>query len=265
MMAPFSVGKFGRWWWLLVAAFVIALVVLAPAALFEWALSRTAQSPIRFAASDGTVWRGNGRIALRSEVAGEVIVIRWRFDPLALLRFRLGFFLEASAPALVGKTHLGLRFNDFELRDTALSVDARLLSASHIAGALIAPTGRIGLQQSAEEHFSVRPAADDQHAWRADGLMSLQAEQLVFGGILNAPVGSHELKLRGDGATINISVVRSTGLLKLEGTGAVALAPPRRVTFSGFATAADGAPAALKQLGPMMADGRQRIDLNTPW
>ena len=192
-----------------------------------------------------------------------MIPVTWRFDPLSLIGLRLGFFIDANAPALSGTTHVGFGFGGLELRDTALSADARLLSMAHSAAAIFAPTGKVRLQQSADERLIVKPAANN--AWRVDGLIGLSAEQLAFGGVINAPVGSHELKLRGDGATINFSVWRSTAPLKLEGAGTLTLASPRKFTFSGFATAAADTPASLKQLGPLMADGRQRIELNTTW
>ena len=111
----------------------------------------------------------------------------------------------------------------------------------------------------------MKPATTANDAWQVVGAMGLNAEQLALGGIINAPLGNQEIKLNADGATIKISILRSSGPLKLEGDGAVTLALPRRLTFSGFATVAADAPAALKQLGPVMADGRQRIEFNTAW
>jgi hypothetical protein len=259
---PTAIAKTKYWWWLAAASFAVSLVILAPAALIEWA---TRQSPgLRLAADSGTVWSGRGRVAIATDGNTLTIPLAWRFDPRALLNLRLGYFVDASAPALSGSTRIGWRFGDIELRETALSADARLLAAAHRAVALFAPAGKIGLQQSGDERISISPAADDS-AWRVTGAMAMRAEQLVLGGIVNAPAGSHELKIQADGTIINIAMLRSSGPLKLEGTGALMLAAPRRFTFSGFATAAADAPAALKQLGPLLADGRQRIELSTNW
>ena len=257
--------KIYRWWWLLLASFAIFLVALAPATLLEWAASGSPNAVARFEADAGTVWKGRGRIALASSATPVTIPIAWRFDPLALLGLRLGYLVEASAPSLSGAAHIGLGFGDYELRDAALVMDARLLSIAHAAAALLAPAGTIRLRQAADERLAVRPGTGNDGAWRVDGSTGLNAEQLVFGGIINAQVGSHEMKLRGDGASMNVSILRSSGPLKLEGAGTLALGAPRRFTFAGFATAATDSPATLKQLGPTMADGRQRIDLNVPW
>ena len=265
MTAQRTAAKNGRWWWLLLASFAVSATVLAPAALLERATGGTPSARTRFVADAGTIWSGRGRIAIIPDSTPIVIPIAWRFDPRALSGLRLGYFIEVNAPVLSGSAHLGLGFGSLELRDAAVSADARLLSMAHPAAALFAPAGKIRLQQSADEQFSVRAAANDKQTWRVDGLMGLQAEQLAFGGVVNAPVGSHEFKLRGDGLTINVSILRSNGPLKLEGTGSIALAPPRRFTFSGFATVPADAPAALKQLGPTLSDGRQRIELNTTW
>ena len=259
-----------RWWCLGLASFAISLIVLAPAALIELATNRTAGTNARFAADGGTIWRGQGRILIVAnaadvaDAAAVMIPIAWRFDPLALAGLRLGFFVDANAPALAGTAHIAYGFGGIELRETALAADARLLSMAHSAAAIFAPAGKISLQQTSDERLIVRPAANND-AWRVDGSMGLNTEQLAFGGVVNAPVGSHQLKLRGDGAAINISILRSTGPLKLEGAGTLTLAAPRRFTFSGFATTTADAPASLKQLGPLMADGRQRIELNTTW
>lgn len=257
--------KIGRWWWLAAASFAIGLVVLAPAALLEWTTSQTPNARVRFAADTGTIWTGRGHITVAADTTPLVLPVMWRFDPRALLGLRLGFIVEANAPALSGSARIGWRFGDVELRDASLSADARLLTMVHPAAALFTPAGKIRLQQSGDERLGVRSASKAGEAWRVNGAIRLHAEQLAFGGIINGPVGSHEITLRGEGAIINISVLRSSGPLKLEGAGTLALATPRRFTFSGFASVAGDAPATLKQLGPVLPDGRQRIELDTTW
>ncbi len=257
--------KTKRWWWLLLASFVACLVVLAPAALFDWAMRGAPNTTLRFTSESGTVWTGRGRIDIASDISPVVIPIGWRFDPLSLLRLRVGFFVTANAPALAGTTHIGFRFGEVELRDTMIETDARLLSMVHPAGAPFAPTGKIRLQQSADERLNMKPASNEKEAWHVDGSMGFIADQLALAGAFNTSASNYELKLLGDGTTINVAILRSSGPLKLEGAGTLALAAPRRFTFSGFATTAGDAPAALKQLGPTMADGRQRIEINTTW
>ena len=257
--------KTKRWWWLLLASFIVWLVVLAPAALFDWAMRSAPNTALRFASESGTIWTGRGRINIASDTSPVVIPIGWRFDPLSLLRLRVGFFVTANAPALAGTTHIGWRFGEVELRDTMIEMDARLLSMLHAAVALFAPSGKIRLTQSADERLNMRPASNEKEAWRVDGSIGLTADQLALAGAFNTPASNYELKLLGDGAAINVTILRSSGSLKLEGAGTLLLAAPRRFTFSGFATVAGDAPAALKQLGPLMADGRQRIEINTAW
>ena len=265
MSAQVQDAKSARWWWLALASFLIGLIALAPAVLIERAAAQAPNAKASFAADSGTVWAGRGRIAVAAAIGPIIIPVMWRFDPLSLLGLRIGFFVNADAPSLIGRTHIGLRSGEIELRDTALSMDAGMLSMAHDAAALFVPAGKLGLQQSADERLNLRPPATENEPWRIDGAMGVSAAQLVLGGFVNAPVGSHELTLRGEGPTINFSVLRSTGPLKLEGSGKLALNTPRRFTFSGFATAATDAPVALKQLGPVSADGRQRIELNTGW
>ena len=252
------------WWWLALASFVISAIALTPATLLELVAGQTPNANLRFIADGGTIWAGRGHADVTQNTTRFVIPLTWRFDPLALFGLRLGFIVEANAAELSGTTHIGFGLRSIELRDTALVADARLVSVANGAIALVAPTGRVWLRQSATERLVIRPG-DSNDGDRVGGAISLEAEQLVLGGIVNAPVGNHAIDIRGEGATIKLSVLRSSGPLKLEGSGTVALSPPRRITFSGFATAATDAPATLKQLGPIMPDGRQRIELNTTW
>ncbi len=254
-----------RYYWLLaLASFVVSAIVLTPAALLEFAAGKVPNANLHFTADSGTIWAGRGRIDLTQNTTRFVIPLTWRVDPLALFRLRLGVNVVANSPELSGTTYIGLGLRDIELRDTTLSADARLVSVAHNAIALIAPMGRVWLRQSAAERLTIRPG-NSNDGDRVDGAIGLEAEQLALGGTVNAPIGNHTIDIRGEGATIKLSVLRSSGPLKLEGSGTVALSPPRRFTFSGFATAAADAPAALKQLGPTMPDGRQRIELNTTW
>ena len=253
----------GRWWWLAVATFVIGLIALVPAALLERLIAPNAN--VQFAADSGTVWSGRGRFRVATGTKLLIIPLTWRFAPGALFGLRLGFTIESDSPAISGTTLIGLRFSDVELSNTSLVADARLLTLAHQAATLFAPAGKVRLQQAGDERLRVRTATNTGEAWRVDGVMGLHTEQLAFGGIVNAPLGSHDIKLMGEGASIKLSVLRSSGPLKLEGDGNVALGSPRRFTFSGFATAANDAPDALKQLGPLLPDGRQRIEFNTNW
>ncbi len=262
-MAQDAAIGIGRWWWLAVAAFVIGLIALVPAALLERLIAPNAN--VQFAADSGTLWNGRGRIRVAAGTPPLIIPLTWRFAPGTLFGLRLGFTIEPDSPAISGTTLIGLRFGDIELSNTAIVAEARLLALAHQAAALFAPAGKVRLQQAGDERLRVRPATNTGEAWRVDGVMGLHTEQLAFGGIVNATLGSHDIKLLGDGATIKLSVLRSSGPLKLEGDGNVALGSPRRFTFSGFATAANDAPAALKQLGPLLPDGRQRIEFNTSW
>lgn len=264
MMAAPTQLKRRTWWWLALASFVISAIVLIPAAVLEFVAGQTPNANLRFTADGGTIWAGRGRVDITQNTTRFVIPLTWRFDPLALFRLRIGFNIEANATELSGTTHIGLGLRNVELRDTTLSADARMVSTAHVAIAIVAPIGRVRLRQAAAERLSIRTGNSNEND-RVDGVIGIEIEQLALGGIVNSPMGNHAIDVRGEGTTIKLSVLRSSGPLKLEGAGTVALNPPRRFTFSGFATAAVDAPATLKQLGPTMPDGRQRIEINTTW
>ena len=258
-----SAVKVIRWWWLAVISFVIGLIALAPAALLERVVPP--DSTVRFAAEGGTIWNGQGRISVLTDSKPLNVPVTWQFDPSALLGLRLGFHVTADGLAIAGTSRLGLRFGSIELRDTAVTADARVLSAAHRLAAVFAPQGQLRLQQGSGESLTIGFPGHAEGFSRVDGVMGLYVEKFVLGGVVNAAVGSHEIALQGADTTVNFSIPRSSGALKLEGAGSLTLASPRRFTFSGFATAANDAPASLKQLGAALADGRQRLEINTPW
>jgi hypothetical protein len=252
-----------RWWWLATLAFVIGLFALAPAVLLERAYAPAAG--VQFAARGGTIWNGDGVVSVATDSTPLTVPITWQFDPLALFRLRLGFRVSANGQALDGNSHLGLRFGSLEIRDSAVTADARLLSAAHRLAAVFTPQGKLRLQQENGESLIIAAPVGADGSWRVDGTMRLFAEQFILGSVVNAAIGTHEIALSATGSTINFTIPRSSGALKLEGSGRLTLAPPRGFTFSGFATAASDAPATLKQLGVVLPDGRQRIEVNTPW
>lgn len=252
-----------RWWWVVAISFVIGLIALAPAALLERVVP--ADSPVRFATEAGTIWNGRGRVSVMTDSTPLNVPVAWQFDPTALLRLRLGFRIQADGPIIAGVSRLGLRTGSVELRDTGVIADARVLSAAHRLAAVFAPQGKLRLQQGNGESVTIGFPGNAEGFWRVDGAMGLHVEKFVLGGVVNAAVGSHEIALQGAATTVNFSIPRSSGALKLEGTGSLTLASPRRFTFSGFATTANDAPAPLKQLGATLPDGRQRLDINTPW
>ncbi|MEO8386257.1 MAG: type II secretion system protein N [Betaproteobacteria bacterium] len=261
--AALPATKLRRWWWLAVISFVISLIALAPAALLERAISPDSQ--VRFAADGGTIWNGRGRISVLTDTTPQTVQVVWKFEPTALLRLRLGFHVTADGPMIAGTSRVGLRTGSIELRASVITADAHALSAAHRLAAVFAPQGKLRLQQSDGESLTIDFPGNADGAWRVDGNMGLHAEQFVLGGFVNAAVGSHEIAIQGTGTTVNFSIPRSSGALKLEGAGSLTLASPRRFTFSGFATAASDAPASLKQLGAALPDGRQRLELNSPW
>jgi len=258
-----SAMKLVRWWWLAAISFVIGLIALAPAALLNRVVPP--DSPVRFVAEGGTIWSGRGRVSVSTDSTPLNIPVAWQFEPTALLRLRLGFHVTADGPAIAGTSRLGLRSGSIELRDTAVTADARVLSAAHRLAAVFAPQGQLRLQQGKGESLTIGFPGDADGVSRVDGTMGLQVEKFVLGGVVNAAVGSHEIALQGAATTVNFSIPRSSGALKLEGAGSLTLVSPRRFTFSGFATATNDAPATLKQLGATLADGRQRLEINTPW
>ena len=262
-LTPLKTLKNRVWWWLALFALAISTLALAPAALIEWALPQ--EGSVKFAADSGTLWHGRGRVALG--VAGQTLIVpvAWSFDPQALWRFRVGYTLSTASPHVNGTSRVAYGFGELTLTETALDADAGLLPRLHAAASLLSPSGRVALNQTAEERLSLRLPSGGKQDWQVDGRITLNTQQLALGGVVNAAIGSHRAALRGSGSQVDVSISESRGALKLEGAGHVTLSAPRRVVFAGFATLTSDAPNVLKQLGTAMPDGRQRIDINSAW
>ena len=168
--------KLGRWWWLAVASFLVCLLVLAPAALIEWAAHQSPNQTVQFIADSGTIWAGRGRITVAADRTPLVLPVVWRFDARALLDLRIGFFIAANAPALSGSARIASRFGDIQLRETAFSADAGLLTIAYRSAVIFAPLGRIRLQQTGDERLVMRPATSANQVWRVDGVNGFLAE-----------------------------------------------------------------------------------------
>lgn len=206
------------------AAYVLFLVVLAPASLLDVGLRRATDGRLRLAQARGTLWSGEGLLEVR-DANGHAIGkdLSWSLQMRALRHRRLDF---AVAVDRAGEHFpLSLSMHGVELSDLDLSLPA---SAIGVAVPRMAPLGLRGEIVLHAAKFSLVdgvPSADAVATWKGAG-SALTAV---------APLGSYELRLGGVDGSLDATLRTLDGPLRLDGratwrgSGPLALAATARV------------------------------------
>ena len=270
--------------WLLV--FIVGLVAFAPASLIESPANRAMAPHATLTISGGTVWSGSGTLALFPSARIVSVPITWRFDPLALLRLRFGFYVSANSPAIAGKARIGAGFQTIQLRDTALKIDATLLEQVNpqvnLLVSLAGPSGTFQITIT-DGNSVTAPYPTPQELPFAEGKLIAQVEAFALRSVSPRPLGNYEIAIKLNGTNAEYAFTNTSGALKFDGGGAVAWGStggsndggsksPRTFTYRGIASAAtrhasESAQllAPLQAVGKAMPDGRVSLDINANW
>ena len=170
-------------------AYLLALLVTAPATLIDAQLDRASNGGLRLALARGTLWSGTGQLELldanrRSGLAKE---IAWRLRPAHLLRGSLRFDITLdSAPRAFSMTLTPSRLEvteaDINLPAAALGLGVPKLSALGLTGNLLLHLARLSIGSA-----SIQGSATLQ--WQGAGS--------TYAPI--APLGDYELRIEGKG------------------------------------------------------------------
>ena len=236
-------------WILYVAAglvgIIIALVGFAPATLADWGLQKATAGRLGLAETQGTVWRGSGRLVL--------IDVN---DRSVGLRTMPGVAVPGRLDWTVSKLPLLLGIVDADLRLAGMSNAVRLsggLTEMRIgAGQVSLPSvdlGRLGSPWN-----TIKPA----------GALALRWDEMVlregsFNGKANIelrnmasaltpvnPLGSYRINVEGEGNRAKLNIVTINGPLRLDGDGT--WTARRGVQFTAFAVAEEQERARLRTL-----------------
>lgn len=279
-------------------AFVVGLVAFAPASLIESTANRAMAPNATLSISGGTVWSGSGTVALFSSRSASLsqsarpitnaiaIPISWRFDPLALLRLRLGFYIKAESPLIAGNTRIGAGLQTIQLSDTALRIDGALLGQINPLISIAGPSGQFQIT-IADGNRVTAPYPRPQELPFVEGKLNAQVEALAVRMVSPRPLGNFEVAIKLNGANAEYAFTNASGALKFDGGGAVAWGnnggstgssksggsnSPRTFTYRGIASAStSNASESAQLLAPLLAvgkattDGRVSLDINTNW
>ena len=248
-------------------AFIVGLIVLAPATLIQGAANRALAPNAALAVTAGTIWSGSGTLVLFPTASSVIAPITWRFDPLALLRLRLGFYLNAHSAALAGNARVGAGITSIELRDTDIKIDGALVSRSNSILSLIGPRGILQLKINDGDRI-VTPYQTQAGIRTAEGKLAVKFDSLTLRNLSPRPLGTYDIDVKFNNSSAEYAFVNCAGNLKFDGGGSVSWGSARTFAYRGLASTPRESRFLLEPLsaiGRPTADGRLQINYNTNW
>jgi general secretion pathway protein N len=218
-------------------AYLAFLVANVPAAWLGYALERASAGAVALGDPRGTVWKGQGSLAVRSGNAYRSLAeIEWRCNPLWLFAGRLNFSLSGSAPGASLRAGLSLGLRSLRLQNVEASAPAGLLEAVRPAAAFLKPEGRLRVLA---DSFEIGPAS-------VRGAATLEWADAGAMGV--ARLGDYRMQITGSGETAAVRLATLRGDLRVKGEGEWRAAQPRIVQMRGEAQASP----ARKDLDPLL-------------
>ena len=219
------------------AAYAIALIATAPAALLDAGLQRASQGSLRLAEAQGTLWSGSGQIEMRDKGgrAGVASSLSWRVVPESMLRGHL--VCEVEFGHAVRRFPVTLSLSRIELANADLSLPATVLG---MGVAKLAPLGLTGEVRILVANLSIARNSVMGNAtlqWHAAGSALTPV----------SPLGDYELRMDGEGRTVNANLRTIEGPLRLDGKGS--WTHGARPVFLGMASVP---PQHQQQLAPLL-------------
>lgn len=205
-------------------AYLVFLVANVPAAWLGYALERASGGAVALGDPRGTVWKGQGALAVRSGNAYRSLAeIEWRCNPLGLFAGRLNLSISGSAPGANLRANANLGLRSVRLENVDASVPVALIEPAVPIAAIARPEGRLRLVADSLEIGAASVSGAATVEWAEAGLSGI------------ARVGDYRLQITGSGerAAIRLSTLR--GDLRVNGEGEWRAAQPRVVQIRGVA------------------------------
>lgn len=194
---------------LVLAAYALFLVVLAPAALLDLGLRHATDGRLRLAQAHGALWSGAGLLEVR-DASGHAVGkdLSWSLQPRALWRGRLDFAVAVDRAA--ERFPLSLSMRGVELSDLDLSLPASAIGVAVPQMAPLSLRGEIVLHVAKFSLVDGILSADAVATWKGAG-SALTAV---------APLGSYELRFGSVAGALGATLRTLDGPLHLDGHGA---------------------------------------------
>lgn len=209
--------------------YLLALAWVAPATVLDGVLNARTAGHMRLTGAQGTLWSGQGTLEIRNAATAAVLTrdLKWQLDAAQLLFARLAWrltFATGALPSVVTATRHRIKISQLDLA----------LPAAAVTQALPAVAG-YGLGGEMRLHIDTLGFGPDV----TEGSATLQWHGASTALAPISPLGSYELRLKGAGANMGISLHTLQGPLLLEGSGT--LVNGRRPVFTALARVSAGA------------------------
>jgi general secretion pathway protein N len=236
-------------------AFIITLIVKAPATLLARVVEGRSNGQFALANATGTVWQGSATPAIRQH-AGNFLALdklHWDIELLPLFTgkiiTRLRWDNVAQGLPMVATVSL----NQIELRNAILPLRAEILGELL---PMLQPVQLSGKMQIKSEQFTFSKSGINGSAI---------ADWTNAGSVLSSvnPLGSYRINLAGAGERLDITLVTTSGALLLDGHGS--FTQNQGLKFQAAARATADSKGSLDELlsnfGPESAPGVHSINL----
>lgn len=221
-----------------VLAFIITLIITAPATLLNGWVQSATQDNIVLANTGGTVWHGSATPALPQRDGGFIALgpLHWDVALLPLFSGKLKITLHWDDVPQPAAMEAILSTSGLELNHALLTLPAAALGE---VSPLLQPAQLQGQIQIQSEHLLVSPQG-------IEGVAN--ADWLNAGSALSAvnPLGKYHLTFTGSGERLHIALATTSGALILDGQGD--WSHSRGLEFHGKARAAEGKQDSLAEL-----------------
>ncbi len=250
-----------RWGWskrtllIFALAFIITLIITAPATLLNGWVQRATQGQLVLANTGGTVWHGSATPALPQREVGFIALgpLHWDVALLPLFSGKLKIILRWDDVPQATAMEAILSSSGLELNHAQLALPAAALGE---LSPLLQPVQLQGQIQIQSEHLLVSSQG-------IEGVAN--ADWLNAGSALSAvnPLGKYHLTFTGSGERLHIALATTSGALILDGQGDWSRS--RGLEFHGKARAAEGKQdnlaGLLAHLGPQQSPGVHTLTL----
>ncbi|MBN9425956.1 MAG: type II secretion system protein N [Burkholderiales bacterium] len=194
------------------------LLLTAPAAFADLLLGRATDGRVRLAETDGTIWRGSGRLVLadigaeaaeRRSVAGVAVPGRVAWD-VRLLPMLLGQVDAAiSVEGMAQPVRVQGSYEEMRVGGGALALPSVDLSRLGSPWNTLRPSGALSLQW---ENLTLRGGA-------LEGRAQIELRDAASAMTPVKPLGSYRVDIVGRGRQAELGIQTLTGPLHLQGSG----------------------------------------------
>ena len=191
------------------AAYLLGLLVYAPATLIDAVLGRVSDGRVRLAEASGTLWSGTGLIEIRASggKAGVAKSIAWRFRPQSLLRGHLDCEIrldrsDREFPVAIYPTRV-------ELANATIAFPAMILGLAVPKLGPLSLTGEILIRIA---HLSFGLGGSKGHA-------TLQWHDAGSALTAVSPLGDYQLNIASEAAGAKMRLSTLKGPLQIDGGG----------------------------------------------